>query len=284
MARYLILIYLLYGCSSEDSSSPQSPTFKSGYFAVTGSYSSSYNLTFLELAKRDISPLPESFTALEEEVKNADRVADLIIQERVESIFTTGDNNYKAGCSSTIDLNIGRLYHSYIGNYQGEYGEGATNNRFFPSLGNHDVLVYEAYLVKNDLAITMGNYGSDGVTTYRFSKENWVNAIEESLASSKDAATALIQGLIDQKKLESKSVSLEDNSTGTAYLPTQVITLSDFSQDEQTAIQKYHGQWCFLEVASLEIASPMLSPTGSFTSGSIHTAFWKRISVRSCPI
>src|SRR5678815_3691076 len=31
-----------------------------------------------------------------------------------------------------------RYYHAYIGDYTGQYGEGSKENRFFPSLGNHD--------------------------------------------------------------------------------------------------------------------------------------------------
>jgi 3',5'-cyclic AMP phosphodiesterase CpdA len=38
----------------------------------------------------------------------------------------------------TIDANIGQYYHDYIGSYKGRYGPGATSNRFFPVLGNHD--------------------------------------------------------------------------------------------------------------------------------------------------
>jgi hypothetical protein len=53
-------------------------------------------------------------------------------------IVTTGDNNYPDGGADTIDRNIGRFYHEFIGNYRGSFGPGATGNRFFPSLGNHD--------------------------------------------------------------------------------------------------------------------------------------------------
>jgi len=52
---------------------------------------------------------------------------------------TTGDNNYPLGSSSTIDSNIGKYYRSFIYPYVGTYGSGSTYNRFFPSLGNHDM-------------------------------------------------------------------------------------------------------------------------------------------------
>src|SRR5262245_12271734 len=65
-------------------------------------------------------------------------VAALIASWGPNFIVTTGDNNYYYGASSTIDQNIGQYYHNYISPYKGSYGAGATTNRFFPSLGNHD--------------------------------------------------------------------------------------------------------------------------------------------------
>jgi len=65
-------------------------------------------------------------------------VAALIISWNPEFIITTGDNNYPAGESATIDQNIGQFFHEFIFPYQGGYGDGALENRFFPSLGNHD--------------------------------------------------------------------------------------------------------------------------------------------------
>ena len=51
-------------------------------------------------------------------------------------IVTAGDNNY--GTASQIDDCIGKYYHAYIGSYHGGYGSGASSNRFFPAIGNHD--------------------------------------------------------------------------------------------------------------------------------------------------
>ncbi len=65
-------------------------------------------------------------------------VAALIDRWGVDSIVTAGDNNYMDGAASTIDANIGQYYHAYIAPYQGSYGAGASDNRFFPALGNHD--------------------------------------------------------------------------------------------------------------------------------------------------
>jgi hypothetical protein len=65
-------------------------------------------------------------------------VATLVKSWDLDFILTTGDNNYPDGSSSTIDENIGQLYHEFIFPYVGGYGEGANVNRFFPSLGNHD--------------------------------------------------------------------------------------------------------------------------------------------------
>lgn len=65
-------------------------------------------------------------------------VADLVKSLNPDFIITTGDNNYPDGEASTIDRNIGQYYHEFIFPYRGNYGPGASTNRFFPSLGNHD--------------------------------------------------------------------------------------------------------------------------------------------------
>ncbi len=65
-------------------------------------------------------------------------VAALVDAWKPEFIFTLGDNNYPLGAESSIDFNIGLFYHAYIAPYVGRFGCGATRNRFFPSLGNHD--------------------------------------------------------------------------------------------------------------------------------------------------
>jgi len=65
-------------------------------------------------------------------------VANMVKGWNPDFIITTGDNNYPAGQSTTIDQNIGQFYHEYIYPYVGNYGPGASYNRFFPTLGNHD--------------------------------------------------------------------------------------------------------------------------------------------------
>jgi hypothetical protein len=67
-------------------------------------------------------------------------VANLILSWQPEFIITVGDNNYPYGAYDTIDPAIGKYFHNYIYPYTGSFGAGATVNRFFPSLGNHDLL------------------------------------------------------------------------------------------------------------------------------------------------
>ena len=64
-------------------------------------------------------------------------VANLIETMDVDLIITTGDNVYDP--DESIDSQIGRIYSDYIGNYSGSFGRGSPVNRFFPSLGNHDL-------------------------------------------------------------------------------------------------------------------------------------------------
>jgi len=66
-------------------------------------------------------------------------VARLVQQRNPDFVITTGDNNYPRGEARTIDENIGRLYARFIHPYRGAYGPGGAENRFFPTLGNHDL-------------------------------------------------------------------------------------------------------------------------------------------------
>ncbi|MBN2149562.1 MAG: metallophosphoesterase [Anaerolineales bacterium] len=74
------------------------------------------------------------------DTESEERVADLVLSWDVDFVITTGDNNYPEGAAENIDNAIGQYYHSFIYPYRGRFGEGASYNRFFPSLGNHDVL------------------------------------------------------------------------------------------------------------------------------------------------
>jgi tartrate-resistant acid phosphatase type 5 len=65
-------------------------------------------------------------------------VSQLVKSWGVDFIITTGDNNYPNGAASTIDANIGQYYADFIFPYVGGFPSGATRNRFFPTLGNHD--------------------------------------------------------------------------------------------------------------------------------------------------
>lgn len=65
-------------------------------------------------------------------------VADLVKSWDPDFIVTTGDNNYPSGAYETIDQNIGQFYQNFIYPYQGKFGAGASQNLFFPTLGNHD--------------------------------------------------------------------------------------------------------------------------------------------------
>lgn len=95
-------------------------------------------------------PEPESITLFavigDYGVNNqpADDVSALVKSWNPEFVVTTGDNNYPSGEASTIDENVGRNWRPYIFPYAGAQplkpGEvDATENRFFPSLGNHDL-------------------------------------------------------------------------------------------------------------------------------------------------
>jgi hypothetical protein len=66
------------------------------------------------------------------------QVAAQIAGWKPDLVVTVGDNNYPDGAAETIDRNIGKHYGAFISPYRGAFGAGATANRFFPTLGNHD--------------------------------------------------------------------------------------------------------------------------------------------------
>ena len=68
---------------------------------------------------------------------NAYKVSQLVKSWNPEFIVTTGDNFWYS--QGSIDFQIGQFYHEFIFPYNGSYGAGDTINRFFPSLGNHDI-------------------------------------------------------------------------------------------------------------------------------------------------
>jgi tartrate-resistant acid phosphatase type 5 len=67
-------------------------------------------------------------------------VATMVDSFDPDFVITLGDNNYVDGSADWIDRNIGQYYSHYISPYVGQFGSGAAENRFFPSLGNHDWL------------------------------------------------------------------------------------------------------------------------------------------------
>jgi tartrate-resistant acid phosphatase type 5 len=72
--------------------------------------------------------------------QNEADVANLVLSWKPDFIITLGDNNYPVGAADHIDQAIGQFFHSYIYPYNGSFEPGAEINRFFPSLGNHDLM------------------------------------------------------------------------------------------------------------------------------------------------
>ena len=66
-------------------------------------------------------------------------VAALVKSWQPDYVITMGDNYYwKSPVSASIDESIGQYYCSFIFPYKGNFGPGASTNRFFPVMGNHD--------------------------------------------------------------------------------------------------------------------------------------------------
>lgn len=129
--------------------SPQlSPSTNSVRFAVIGDYGLDNLNPVKTEANSPVAPADQNLksgdaiqtTAQVRERRNPREaaVADLVHSWAPHFVLTTGDNNYPKGEAATIDENIGKYYSSFIGNYRGNFGNGAAENRFFPVLGNHD--------------------------------------------------------------------------------------------------------------------------------------------------
>ncbi len=71
-------------------------------------------------------------------------VSELVKSWQPDLVITTGDNNYPDGAAETIDQRVGQYYHEFIYPYSGAFGQGADQNRFFPTLGNHDWMTSKA--------------------------------------------------------------------------------------------------------------------------------------------
>jgi tartrate-resistant acid phosphatase type 5 len=62
-------------------------------------------------------------------------VAELVAGWNPDFVVTLGDNCYE---DAGYDVVVGRYYRKFIAPYRGSFGAGASQNRFFPALGNHD--------------------------------------------------------------------------------------------------------------------------------------------------
>jgi hypothetical protein len=72
-------------------------------------------------------------------------VSAMIAGWNPDAIITTGDNAY-SDAPEPFDGIVGRYYHPFIAPYTGAWGQGSPANRFWPTLGNHDVDHLQTYL------------------------------------------------------------------------------------------------------------------------------------------
>ena len=84
-------------------------------------------------------------------INNEAAVADLVKSwdtpnEPLDAIITVGDNNYPDGLVEDIETNIGQFYGEYI---KGHSDFLSGENRFFPSIGNHDYGTHDCNLAGN---------------------------------------------------------------------------------------------------------------------------------------
>jgi len=90
----------------------------------------------------DAAPTKHTFAVIGDFGNDSDNQAAVVnmIKSTLKPDFivTVGDNNYGALTHEGYDLAVGKYFHEFIGNYTGEHGQGAAENKFFPAIGNHD--------------------------------------------------------------------------------------------------------------------------------------------------
>jgi hypothetical protein len=115
--------------------------------AQAGGVAASESTTYLPLIQMPLVPPPDDkpdyvrFAVIGDygdASENEAAVAQMVRSWRPGFIITVGDNNYGDDKLDSIDLRIGQFYADYIFPYQGTYGPGASSNRFYPTMGNHD--------------------------------------------------------------------------------------------------------------------------------------------------
>ncbi len=143
----ILAAFSIAGCTAETAPPPTNtlpPSTQSPTFTSTATQTPLPTFTLTPTFTPSPTPIPEVTFAVIGDFGTAgpglEAVAAMIDSWEVDFIITVGDNNYPIGSPKTIDENIGQYFHQYIYPYQGEYGQGAESNRFFPALGNHDLL------------------------------------------------------------------------------------------------------------------------------------------------
>jgi hypothetical protein len=126
-ALFAATVAIFTGCGGEEAPSTGSEETHLAYAART----SSAALTETSIRFATLGDFGWDGTPLSD-------VATLIKSWNPDLILALGDNNYDNGAASTIDANIGKYFHEYIYPYTGSYGAGATTNKFWAVLGNHE--------------------------------------------------------------------------------------------------------------------------------------------------
>jgi hypothetical protein len=142
----LFLLTLLFGCSGEGALTGESaegtlwvPTESGGATSTPGGFPST--LPSVTIFDTGVAvPDQYSFALIGDYGDVSDReasVAALVASFEPEAVVTAGDNNYMG--IDGFDDAVGQFYSAWISPYEGKYGPGSKDNRFWPSIGNNDI-------------------------------------------------------------------------------------------------------------------------------------------------
>jgi hypothetical protein len=96
-------------------------------------------------------------------IPHPENVANMVNSWDIDFVATVGDNYYGAEDQNyvnswqALDNEVGQYYSQWIGDYQGNYGIGSIENKFFPSLGNHDWYHLDSIKIYLDYFTLPGN-------------------------------------------------------------------------------------------------------------------------------
>lgn len=176
-------------------------------------------------------------------------VANLVKGWSPDGILALGDNNYETGSAATIDENVGKYFADYIYPYVGGYNSTATENKFWPVLGNHDLDTDDGgpYLDYFPTPINQRYYDVVIGNVHVFALNSGYNTagdmVETAGVASADAQAQWLRAKLLQSTAKWKLVILHHSpyTNGSSYTPGKTILRWPFEAWGADAVLSGHS-------------------------------------------